>query len=782
VKAEEITNRLQQVSRAINGRLIVEDLARKVVEVCKEVMDADACSVFLIDGENEERLIMKASVGYLNDLSKRARSGEYMLRKSPPYDKIGVTAWIAVTGETFRVRSRQEFSKCVAYSGGKYDEELWGTRNKLKCESFCGTPLKTEDRIFGILKVESSRKNHFEKEQEFILQIIASMITSAIQNLTVIKSFHSLYKNIGQFPADTKKLYNSLAKTCADLVHAEACSLFILNDKGRLVMRGDYGHDYSFVDNEEDEYTYASGKGVTGTVFQTGKSSSVSSKDKVETYPKHESKLYPKQWRDGKKHICHSWYQFCLGQPPSSLGVMKVENKIGFNGKPIKKGGFAETEKQILEILANSIMQVISAGKERRSKEQAVAALQQIGFTSNINDIFSPDLLAQIENLQNPINRKLHNTITEFIKDVKELRGEKEINYLALAELHIDKIGLALRIDKKFLAYSKSLLSLEERILFPFLPNYRAHFIHQLNVFLNGYLIVNHNSFGRRRFNKIRDIISERLDIAKSKNNSVDILKTWFITTMFHDTGYPLGKVGNWTEKVIESIFEKEFKDIAHRVVETIAFRLFRESFRKSLDSLISHLFTWLRLSDDSQKQVISQKIHDLFFDKLSENLIAALILLEAAEKTGMDDLSAVSSAVVAIMLDDEAMWDILMDKAINKSVSYGDHPLAFLLVYSDNIQEYGRYKINHNKKIEKTGAPVFDEYKVVKQTIAFEDNKIHCTLEYLGRPPYWDNIAPLLAKLRKCWKAPSDIDFIISYKNHRDGENFDIVHFLTEN
>jgi hypothetical protein len=407
--------------------------------------------------------------------------------------------------------------------------------------------------------------------------------------------------------------------------------------------------------------------------------------------------------------------------------------------------------------------------------------LQHIGFTSNIDDIFSPDLLDQIEKLQRPINNKLHKRITEFIDEVKKLRGKKEINYLALAGKYIDAIGHALRIDNNFIDYCKSLQSFEP-MLFQFLPNYRAHFIHQLNVFLNGYLIVNHNFFGRRRFNKIKDIFAERLDIAKNKKKSIDILKAWFTTAMFHDTGYPLGKVGNWTENFIGSIFGKEFEDIARRVVETISFRLFRETFRTSLDSLISHLFTWLRLSD-TQKNKISQKIHDLFFDKLSENLIAALILLKAAENTKMDDPVTLSSAVVAIILDDEEMWNILMDKTIDKSVSYTDHPLAFLLVYSDNIQEYGRYKTDHNRKKEKTGeAVIFDACKVVKQTIAFEDKKIHCILEYQDKPAYWDGIAPLLEKLRKCWKAPPDLDFVISYNNHKDGTNFDRLHFLTGN
>ena len=777
MRVKDITTKLNQVAQAITGRLLIEDLVCQVNKACQEVMGADASSIFLVDGEKEDYLIMKASAGYRHDLSNKAK---YRLREIRKGEKLGVTAWIAITGRTFRVNNRREFNKCPQYFGGKYDERLWGKNGGRKCESFCGVPLRAEDRIFGVLKVESNQPNQFSRDHELILQTIASMVTSALQNVTAIRSLHSLFDIIGKHPGDSEKLYNFFAKTCAQLVHTEACSIFVPNEKGRLVMRGDYGHDISYVNDERDEFSYAPGEGVTGTVFQSGISSSVKSKEEVEAHPKHESKLYPKQWKDGIKHICHSWYQFCLGQPPSPLGVMKVENKLGFNGKAIEKGGFNKTEEQILEILANSVIQVVNAGKEREAKEQAVDALYRVGFASNINDIFSPELLSQIEELGNPKNQELHKIVIEFIEEVKARRGKKEINYLSLAEGYIDKMGLILGIDREFLNYCKS-LQLFEPILFLLLPNYRAHFIHQLNVFLNGYLIINHDIWGHARFNKIQDIIAERLAVPKSDKKSIDILKIWFITAMFHDTGYPLGKVGNWTENFLKSIFGEKFedKDIARIVVETIAIRLFRATFRESLDLLISHLLAWIKLTD-SQKNEISQRIHDIFFDKLSENLIAALILLKAAENTNMNDHCTLSSAVAAIMLDDEEMWNILMNSKISRSVSYKDHPLAFLLVYSDTIQEYGRYKTDPGQT-EKTGRAVaFDPCKVVKQNITFKQNKIHCTLEYQHKPKNWEEVQIILHKINTIWKGPSLIDFIISYKI-KDGDNFGILHFLKE-
>ena len=212
----------------------------------------------------------------------------------------------------------------------------------------------------------------------------------------IIESLHSLFEDVGEHPTDTKKLYNHLAKVCSELVHAEACSIFISNERGRLMMRGDHGHDFSFVDSDKDEDSYTPGEGVTGVVFQTGKPSSVSSKEEVVSYPGHKNKLYPRQWKDGVDHICHSWYQFPLGKSKPPLGVMKIENKLGSNEKPLENGGFNESEKQILEIVANSIVPLIILKKTKEDMDRIIQALHSIGVTTNIDDIYSPVLLDKI--------------------------------------------------------------------------------------------------------------------------------------------------------------------------------------------------------------------------------------------------------------------------------------------------------------------------------------------------------------------------------------------------
>lgn len=51
---------------------------------------------------------MEASCSYGNDLSNKA---EYMLHRDKPNRKLGVTAWIAMTGDALQTRTREEFRK-----------------------------------------------------------------------------------------------------------------------------------------------------------------------------------------------------------------------------------------------------------------------------------------------------------------------------------------------------------------------------------------------------------------------------------------------------------------------------------------------------------------------------------------------------------------------------------------------------------------------------------------------------------------------------------------------
>lgn len=368
-------------------------------------------------------------------------------------------------------------------------------------------------------------------------------------------------------------------------------------------------------------------------------------------------------------------------------------------------------------------------------------------------------------------NQELHSKIIDFIEEVKKQKGASVSNYLDIAKRHIYNIGDALGIKTDFLRYCES-LEFFESILYQ-LPGYRSHFVHQLNVFLNGYLIL--NRLDDEQFKKIKEIIAQRCEVSE---DLIDIFKIWFITAIFHDTGYPLGKVGDLTQNFMEKIFNRKFDQIPSAVVGALSVRLFRETFRESLNLLIQHLSTWLDPSESNRRK-ISHEIHELFFEDLSENLIPGLLLIKANETSSID-ICTLSTAISAIVLDDERMWEILKNKKIKNQISYVDHPLAFLLVYCDNIQEYGRPKsVLRSQIVEREfKLPKIDEFAVKKQDLSLKKDTIHCSLIYEKQPKIWDEkVKRILKSIREYWKSPSDLAFSISYAT--ESEDFDNLTFL---
>ena len=79
-------------------------------------------------------------------------------------------------------------------------------------------------------------------------------------------------------------------------------------------------------------------------------------------------------------------------------------------------------------------------------------------------------------------------------------------------------------------------LNLEE-VLYT-IPHYRDHFFHQIKVFLLGFCIIN----ALNRHGHLRNTMLE------GSNG----MKLWFMTSVFHDIGYPFEKMAHWLDSFIE--------------------------------------------------------------------------------------------------------------------------------------------------------------------------------------------------------------------------------------
>ncbi|MCS7223247.1 MAG: GAF domain-containing protein [Armatimonadetes bacterium] len=159
---------LIDVGRDLSAATDVEEVLQRIAETAASVLDADDCSLFLMD-ESLNRLILKASKGPLKDQIGHAsyRVGE------------GLTGWVFMTGQPLRL------------NGVQADPRWKGLYTELEPEqisAFLAVPVKGRSGTWGVLRVvrkkpESERalEKLFDEEDERLLSLLASQVGGALE-------------------------------------------------------------------------------------------------------------------------------------------------------------------------------------------------------------------------------------------------------------------------------------------------------------------------------------------------------------------------------------------------------------------------------------------------------------------------------------------------------------------------------------------------------------------------------------------------------------------------
>jgi signal transduction histidine kinase len=155
----------------------IEPLVRRVIEVAAEVLECEACSIFLLD-EPSQTLVLKAARG---NLRKRVGEATYRLGE-------GLTGTIGLTGETIRLDDPREDPRWR----GRYPEF-----SPDELSAFLAVPILGRNRILGVIRVSRPRsapawfRARFTENDERMLRTIGSQLGTAIEN---VRSFNQLVR------------------------------------------------------------------------------------------------------------------------------------------------------------------------------------------------------------------------------------------------------------------------------------------------------------------------------------------------------------------------------------------------------------------------------------------------------------------------------------------------------------------------------------------------------------------------------------------------------------
>jgi len=439
--------------------------------------------------------------------------------------------------------------------------------------------------------------------------------------------------------------------------------------------------------------------------------------------PLHGSEIYEHpEWRGNYRDInenCISLVQVPLLKSDGEIvGIIKIKNhKLG------NSYCFTDRHNEILTILADSI----------------VIAIQNIIYKSNTyKKLYGTEILKKINELkiEGPsINREIQKPLKEFYSkleiEIEDISGIDRI-YNKVTRL-VSDIAQALNLY--------AVLDIIDSIGPAFEPllgtdvQYREHFIHQFNVFLLGYYLINKKSPLRKKF------ISHLQNINPDYNLE-DVLKVWFITAMFHDFNYSVEKMEDWLESyflrvAVPSRFHISWADIFIQYeIEKI--------------NLIELIYS----SSGKSKDEIANIIKDSFIEKHDHGVMCGLMLMNILD---VED-ALLKEACCAIALHTKTVYSRL------EKLKIDHYPFAFLLVFCDNAQEWGRPVMMN----------LIPHLDVKLEDIITDEDKVDIKLRYQKLTPGQKRIIETnIAPLTKYWYSKPSLRFSIKLYESIDKEPF---------
>ncbi len=149
-----------EVSRRMISLLPVDELLWEISRILKETLGYYLVGIALVEGDE---LVFKAGAGAVWE------SHEFQ----PPRVQIGrqgITGWVARSGEPLLVNDLSQESRYYSLpEAGEMQSEL-------------AVPLKTKERVIGVLHVQSNRLNAFDHSDLAVLQSLAHQAAIAIEN------------------------------------------------------------------------------------------------------------------------------------------------------------------------------------------------------------------------------------------------------------------------------------------------------------------------------------------------------------------------------------------------------------------------------------------------------------------------------------------------------------------------------------------------------------------------------------------------------------------------
>jgi sigma-B regulation protein RsbU (phosphoserine phosphatase) len=230
---------LANVSHEFSAILDLDELLSKIAETIRALIDYDAFSIFLVDA-NKKVLRHRFSVRY----DQRVNLDNVPLGK-------GITGAAAESRETVRVVNTLDDPRYIA--------------SHAEIRSEMAVPLVVQDRVVGVLDVESERIGYFTEDHQRTLSLLAPQLASSVENARLYEELAAREQRMEQDLKAARKLQHVLQPRQAPEIRGIEAAIRARPAReisGDVYDFFDFGDDYAVI-----VFGDVSGKGAAAALY-----------------------------------------------------------------------------------------------------------------------------------------------------------------------------------------------------------------------------------------------------------------------------------------------------------------------------------------------------------------------------------------------------------------------------------------------------------------------------------------------------------------------------------
>ena len=218
-EASRFVSTLIEINHEITSILDLDELLQKIADLTNRFVPFEIFAIFLLDDEKQE-LYLRFAIGYSADVVKNLRI------------KLGN----GVTGTAAMERRPVVVDDVRTYP--RYIEAVKNTRSEL------AVPLVSQNRVVGVLDIQSPEPDYFREDQARMLSLLASQIAIAIQNARVYESerrnrellalLYDISLEMGS-TLEVDDLVHKIAAAVKQKINYHTFAIFLLDEKQGLL-------------------------------------------------------------------------------------------------------------------------------------------------------------------------------------------------------------------------------------------------------------------------------------------------------------------------------------------------------------------------------------------------------------------------------------------------------------------------------------------------------------------------------------------------------------------